>query len=198
MLKKLEGKYVSIVYNKDEKESTYVIELFNGVVLDPFADLAVDPENIEQEELAISKVYLLYAHAYALAQFQMSELDREMAILSAELDERYRNSVEKPTETYIKRMITSDRDYQMLQLRINNAKAIVILLKQILDAFNFKKDALFHFGTAARILMRQYAENLKRNAQEKGSEVVESFLRELTGGQKDLNIEGEENADDLF
>jgi len=163
----LKGKYVSILFSDEP-----IISLFNGIKLYPYQDLAIS-EEVEDENNKIAIDYEKYSRAYALAVLQSNELEAETEKVIAELDSYYRNDLkdkgEKITETYIKKLISSDERYNSLVNSKNDYKAIVVYLKEILNGFNFKREALFHLGTQARMLMREYLAK-KNNADSNYSE----------------------------
>jgi len=159
---RIEGKYVSVSYENDDIK----IILWNGQVFTPLSDLAID-ENIEMENLRQSKLYVLYANAYALAVLQRYEVETELKLFEAKLDEVVRERLkaegEKLTETLVKRHIYSSPDYIELQNKLDKYSAIVVFLKEILNSFVHKKEALFHFSTSTRMLTKAQLEELKRS-----------------------------------
>jgi hypothetical protein len=163
---KLDGKYVSVVQEGDDLK----IVLWSGEVLSPFEDLQLDESNVDIENTKQAKIYAVYANAYALAVLQKYELETELKVAEANLDEFYRTKLkeegEKLTETLIKRNILSDERYIEGQRLLDKYNAIVILLKEILNAFVHKREALFHFSTSARMLTRAQIEEVKRTFEE--------------------------------
>lgn len=166
VLKVLEGDLVSVVYNSD---GTFTIKLWNNEELNPFTDLQLDDADVDKENIKQAQLYLVYSNAYALSVLQKSRLENQLAVLSSELDEQFRNMLkdqgEKITETALKRMIASNPEYVKLNDKLAELTSIQILCKEILNAFVHKREALFHFSASGRILMRGHLESLKKFAE---------------------------------
>ena len=159
---KIDGKYVSLI----QENNSIKIVLWSGEVLEPFEDLQVDEGNIDIENIKQAKNYVVYANAYALAVLQKYEVETSLKILEAKLDELYRSKLkeegEKLTETLIKRNIISNEEYIQLQQLLDKYNAIVVFMKEILNAFVHKREALFHFSTSSRMLTRAQLDELRR------------------------------------
>lgn len=170
--KELKGKYVSVKYNED---GSFILELWNGQVLNPFMDLDLDEGNIDVENIKQAQKYVVYANAYALALLQKYEAEMEVDVFSAQLDadvrEQLKDRGEKVTETLIKRYILSHPNYAELEKKLNTYNAIAVLLKELLNAFEHKREALFHFSSSGRMVMRVHLDRLKERSQSVSEEV---------------------------
>lgn len=158
----LEGKYVSVI-NKENGE--FEIKLWNGKVLKPFEDLALDESDIEKENVNQPSLYAIYANAYALAVYQKYLTENAIDVLEGRLDAVIRQELiqagEKVKENEVRRKIYTNFEYIELREQLAKEETIVVLLKEVLNAFVHKREALFHFSTTGRIVMRSHLERLR-------------------------------------
>jgi len=162
--KVLKGALVEVEFLDDFS----IIIRCNNKEFKPFEDLLIAENNLMQENIRQAVLFAEYGIIYTMAIKQKNLYEREIGKLSAQLDDVIREQIkekgEKPTETSVKRLLYSDEKFVELQKKLNDAEEIMTLLKQILEAFQHKKDCLLHFDVLERLMLKADVEEIKRES----------------------------------
>lgn len=111
-------------------------------------DIKIDPNNLEQEWVEHSSIYLYYAEAHAEAIDTRDRNKQNLELEHSKLDQKYRKTWDskfpdtKMTEGGIKAVILQDPFYKKALALLNKANHNVNLMSVAKSAFEHKKRAL--------------------------------------------------------
>lgn len=121
-------------------------------------DASVDPLDISNEMIQQSGLYLKYALKHQKALTAESNAKMKLEITQSAVDMKIREdavtSGEKLTEKKIEAMTTTNPRVINAQKEYNDAKAAVVLCKDILEALKQKKDMIIQIGVREREEMK--------------------------------------------
>lgn len=112
------------------------------------SDVSIDKDNLEEEWILHSSLYLYYSTQYAKATFQKDQAKSELEWITAELDLEIRSNPRKygfpskPTEGGIKNTIIVNKKYQEASEKFNKKTRLFNVLTGVKTALEHRKHAL--------------------------------------------------------
>lgn len=115
--------------------------------MDYAKDVAVDPDNLDQEWVNHAATFMRYAEESAARARAVDYVKERLAVLEARLDKAIRErpskyGLDKVTDKAIERTIALDPEHQAMMKKLSNAKFKAELLNAAVRAMYIKKDAL--------------------------------------------------------